>query len=134
MIHRLCRMTPLVQDSKCKKRERKLLIGREFLQWKLKHSQNKYDHCIKGSPWNRVAYFSYVTRVVVSSYDITIPTFQTLLSELGLFVAWNSGCCKIYCGKDKISYLLRHQATVENSLFMTHEALRALLLKKKIPY
>ena len=42
-----------------------------------------------------MAYFSYVTRVVVLSNDITIPTFQTLLNELGLFLSWNSGCCKI---------------------------------------
>ena len=39
--------------------------------------------------------------MVVLSNDVTIPTFQTLLNELGLFVAWNSGCCKICCGKDE---------------------------------
>ena len=94
-------MTPLVQDSKSGKREQKILIRRECLQWKWKHFQKKYDHRIKRSSWNRVAYFSYVTRVVVLSNDITIPTFQTLLNELGLFVAWNSGCCKICCGKDR---------------------------------
>ena len=39
------------------------------------------------------------TRVVILSNDVTIPAFQTLLNELGLFLIWNNGHRNICSGK-----------------------------------
>lgn len=62
----------------------------------------------------------YVTRVAMSSNDVTIPAFQTLLIELCLFVVWNISRFVVVSAEDENAFFEQtrgREHQIENGVY-----------------